>query len=259
MQNDKAPRMSTFTKVPAIYKCFDILELLAKSKTSPGISEIARQLDLNKSTVCNTIHSLADLGVLEIRQDGKFVFGPRFYVLGNMAGQRSELLQIVRPYLTAINEHTKLSAFLGIRSNLNTILIDKVDSALEIKVSSEIGMQMPPLAGAGIKAMLSQLSDQEIDEILSRSELTRFTPKSIVNKAAYKNEIIEAGQAGIAFDREEYIEGLIALAIPVHTYGNNIQSAVWIVGLKRQMPENLMLRHAQYLKGIGEKINIRFQ
>ena len=251
--------MSTFTKVPAIYKCFAILELLAKSKTSPGISEIARQLDLNKSTVCNTIHSLVDLGVMEFQPDGKFVFGPRFYVLGNMAGQRSELLQIARPYLTAINEHTKLSAFLGIRSNLNTVLIDKVDSALEIKVSSEIGMQMPPLAGAGIKAMLSQLSGPEIDAILSQSELTRFTPNSIVNKADYKQEIIGAGQAGIAFDREEYIEGLIAIAIPVQTYGNTIQAAIWVVGLKRQMPENLMLQHAQYLKNIGEKINIRYQ
>jgi DNA-binding IclR family transcriptional regulator len=251
--------MSTFTKVPAIYKCFAILELLAKSKTSPSISEIARQLDLNKSTVCNTIHSLVDLGVMEFQPDGKFVFGPRFYVLGNMAGQRSELLQIARPYLTAINEHTKLSAFLGIRSNLNTVLIDKVDSALEIKVSSEIGMQMPPLAGAGIKAMLSQLSDPEIDAILSQSELTPFTPNSIVNKADYKQEIIGAGRAGIAFDREEYIEGLIAIAIPVQTYGNSIQAAIWVVGLKRQMPENLMLQHAQYLKKIGEKITIRYQ
>jgi IclR family KDG regulon transcriptional repressor len=251
--------MSTFTTVPAIYKCFAILDLLARSNNSPGISEIARQLGLNKSTVCNTIHSLADLGVLEIRPDGKFVFGARFYVLGNMAGQRSELLQVARPYLTAINEHTKLSAFLGIRSHLNTILIDKVDSALGIKVSSEIGTQMPPLAGAGIKAMLSQLSDPEIDAILSQSELARFTQNSIVDKADYKKEIIEAGQAGIAFDREEYIEGLMAIAIPVQTYGNSIQAAIWVVGLKRQMSEPLMRQHAQYLKNISEKINIRYR
>lgn len=249
--------MSSFTKVPALYKCFAILELLAKTKPSPGISEIARRLDLNKSTVCNTIHSLADLGVLEIRADGQFVFGPRFYVLGNMAGQRSDLLQIARPFLTAINQHTKLSAFLGIRSNLSTILIDKVDSALEIKVSSEIGMQMPPLAGAGIKAMLSQLSDTEIDALLSKSKLTRFTPNAIVKKTAYKKNIIEARKSGIALDREEYIEGLIALAIPVSTNGNNVQAAIWVVGLTRQMPEDVIQSVTRYLKEIKEEIRIR--
>jgi len=252
-------QLSTFTKVPAVYKCFAILDLLAKSNNSPGISEIARQLNLNKSTVCNTVHSLADLGVLEIRPDGRFIFGPRFYVLANMAGQRSDLLQVVRPYLTAINEHTKLSAFLGIRSHLNTILIDKVDSAHGIKVSSEIGMQMPPLAGAGIKAMLAQLSDPEIDDILSQSELTRFTQNSITNKESYKKEIIQVRQDGIAFDREEYIEGLVAIAIPVHTYGNNIQAAIWIVGLKRHIPEDLMQELAQHIQRVGEKINVCFQ
>ena len=40
-------------------------------------------------------------------------------------------------------------------------------------------MQMPPLAGAGIKAMLSQLPDKAIDEILNRTELKKPPPLSI--------------------------------------------------------------------------------
>ena len=66
-----------------------------------------------------------------------------------MAGKRSALIQTAHPYLETINEKTKLSAFLGLRSDRRAILIDKVDSAYGIKVSSEIGMQMPILAGAG--------------------------------------------------------------------------------------------------------------
>ena len=63
------------------------------------------------------------------------------------------------PYLETINEKTKLSAFLGFRSDRRAILIDTVDSAYGI------------LTGAGIKAMLSQLSEEGIDEILARTEL----------------------------------------------------------------------------------------
>ena len=105
------------------------------------------------------------------------------YVLANMAGKRSALIQTAHPCLETINKKTELSAFLGLRSDRRVILIDKVDSAYGIKVSSEIGMQMPILAGAGIKAMLSQLSDEEIDEILARTELKRYTPCSIIDKA----------------------------------------------------------------------------
>ena len=246
-----------FRRVPAVDKCFAILDLLAQSKSPMGISEISRKLHLNKSSVFNTLHTLSTLNVLENQPDGKFVFGTRLYVLGNMAGRRSALIQIAHPYLQAINEKTKLSAFLGLRSDCQTILIDKADSAFGVKVSSEIGMQMPSLAGAGIKAMLSQLSDEEIDEILARTELKRYTPYSITDKAAYRKEILEVRKQGIAHDREEYIEGMVALAVPVRANGKDLQSAIWAVGLARQVSDSSMPELTALLKGIAEEMNCR--
>jgi IclR family KDG regulon transcriptional repressor len=246
-----------FKRVPAIDKCFSILELLAQTKEPMGISGISGKLELNKSTVFNIAHTLMDLDVLEHQPDGKFALGTRFYILGNMAGKRSELLQVAHPYLERINEKTKLSAFLGLRSDRQSILIDKVDSANGIKLSSEIGMQMPVLAGAGIKAMLAQLSDDEIDEILHRSELKSYTPNSITDRAEYKKEILEVRKQGIAYDREEYIEGMVAFAIPVKV--RDLQAAIWAVGLTRQVPEDSMPELAEILKGISEEIQYRLQ
>ena len=244
-----------FKRVPAIDKCFAIMELLARSKKPMGISDISGKLDLNKSTVFNIVYTLMDLNVLENQPEGKFVFGTRFYILGNIAGKRSELIQTAHPYLEMINEKTKLSAFLGLRSDRRSILIDKVDSAYGIKVSSEIGLRMPILAGPGIKAMLAQLSDQEIDEILARTELKRYTPYSIVDKAVYKEEILEVRAQGIAYDREEYIEGMVSFAIPVKVKGRNLQAAIWAVGLTRQVPKASIPEITGLLKAICEEIN----
>lgn len=244
-------------RVPAINKCFAILDLLSHTDEFPGVNEIARRLGLNKATVSNIMHTLADLNVLEHRSDGKFAFGLQFYILGNMAKKRSKLLQIAYPYLTRISQDTKLSAFLGIRAHNSAVLIDKVDSTLDIKVSSEIGLQMPPLAGAGIKAMLSQLSDERIDDILSESKLKKFTPNSILNKEKYKKNVIDVRIEGIAYDLEEYIEGFIALAIPVKVASQNIQASIWAVGLKRQIADFDKAKLANYLKEIEKEINLR--
>jgi len=246
-----------FRRVPAVDKCFAILELLAQSKTPMGISEISRRLDLNKSSVFNTVHTLRDLNILENQPDGKFAFGTRLYILGNTAGKRSALIQTAHPYLRAINERTKLSAFLGLRSDRQAILIDKADSAYGVKVSSEIGMQMPVLAGAGIKAMLSQLSNEEIDEILARTELKRYTPYSITDKGVYKKEILQVRREGIAYDKEEYIEGMVAFGIPVKANGKDLQAAIWAVGLKHQMSDSSIPELTALLKGISEEINCR--
>jgi IclR family KDG regulon transcriptional repressor len=250
---------SASKRVPAIDKCFAILDLLAESKEPMGISDISGRLELNKSTVFGIVHTLMDLNVLENRPDGKFVFGTRLYILGKMAGQRSKLIQAAHPYLEKINERTKLSAFLGLRSDFRVILIDKVDSAYGIKLSSEIGMQMPVLAGAGIKAMLSQLSDEEIDDILARAELRRYTPYSIIDKAVYKKEILEVRKQGIAFDREEYIEGMVAFAVPVKANGGDLQAAIWAVGLTRQVTEESIPEVTGLLRGISQEINYRLQ
>jgi DNA-binding IclR family transcriptional regulator len=248
-----------FRRVPAVDKCFAILEVLAQSNESMGISELSRQLHLNKSTVFNLLHTLIDLNVLESQAEGKFSLGMRFYTLGNMAGKRSALIQTAHPFLKTINEQTKLSAFLGLRSDVHAILIDKVDSAYGIKVSSEIGMRMPSLAGAGIKAMLSQLPDAQIDEILARTKLKRYTPYSVVNKAVYRKQILEVRKEGIAYDREEYIEGMVAVAVPVQAGNKHVQAAIWTVGLTRQVPDSFFPELTELLKGISLEINCRLQ
>jgi len=118
-------------------------------------------------------------------------------------------------------------------------------------------MQMPILAGAGIKAMLAQLSDEELHEILARTELKRYTPYSIVDREVYKEAIREVRRQGIAYDREEYIEGMVAFAIPVKANSRDLQAAVWAVGLTRQVPEESVPELTQLLKGISEEMNYR--
>jgi IclR family KDG regulon transcriptional repressor len=134
-----------------------------------------------------------------------------------------------------------------------------VDSAYGVKVSSEIGTQMPILAGAGIKAMLSQLSDEEIDEILARTDLKRYTPYSISDKSDYKKEILDVRTQGIAYDREEYIEGMVAFGIPIKAYGRNVQAAIWAVGLARQVSNTSISEITELLKRIREEINYRLR
>ena len=247
-----------FKKVPAIDKCFAILQHLAKSKQALGISEISKQLKLNKSTVFNIIYTLKYIGVLEQYNDGKFHFGTLLYLLGNSNGRRSELIQTIHPYLEKINQETKLSAFLGIRSELRAIIVDKVDTAYDIKISSEIGMILPLLAGAGGKALLCQLSDEEIDHIVSANALKQFTSKTCTDRNEFKKDVCKIRKDGIAFDDEEYIEGIVAFAVPLKAYQQDLQAAIWAVGLKQQVsPENVP-KINDFLKKIAAEINLRF-
>jgi DNA-binding IclR family transcriptional regulator len=247
-----------FKNVPAIEKCFAILQLFAKSKQGLGISEISKQLKLNKSTVFGIIYTLKHLQVLERNQDGKFQFGTLLYLLGNANGQKSELIQTVHPYLEKINRETKLSAFLGIRSENQAVILDKVDTAYDIKISSEIGMRLPLTAGAGGKALLSQLANREIDRILSAATLKKFTARTCVNKSQFKKHVINIREKGIAVDDEEYIDGVVAFSVPLNAYRPDLQAAIWAVGLRQQIRPEAVPAISDFLKNTANEISQRF-
>lgn len=245
-------------RVPAVDKCFKILKLLAGTPIPLGVSDIANRLDYHKSTVFNTVYTLIDLGILEMGSENKVRLGIKLYTLGREAGAVSLLVAKVRPFLEEINQKTRLSVFLGIRSDLKAVIVDKVDSPYDIKVSSEMGMKIPLAAGAGGKALLAQLPDSQINKILSANKLIPFTPFTCINLTQFKNSIKNTRKSGIALDDEEYIEGIRALAIPLKVGMPEFQAAIWIVGLKSQITDEKISEYKDLLKGIGDRIEALF-
>jgi IclR family KDG regulon transcriptional repressor len=247
-----------FKRVPALDKCFSVLELLAGRDRPFCISEIARALGYSKSTVYNMLHTLVDLEVLEPAKENTFRFGARLYALGKSAGNGSELISTVHPYLEEISQRTRLSVFLGIRSDGYAVILDKVDSPDDIKVSSETGMRIPLLAGAGGKVLLSLLSEAELDGLLSENKPRPFTPKSCVSRREYKAMIKKARQEGFAFDDEEYIEGVRALAVPLRFHRARVQAAIWMVGLRSQIKDEDLSFYRSMLEETAKEIETRF-
>ena len=248
----------SFKRVPAIDKCFNVLRFLASSKKPLSISYISRKLSLSKSTVFNLVHTLADLRVLEQRADGKFGFGAQLYILGKAAGSQAELIMTVRPYLEEISKTSNFSAFFGIRSDLRAVIVDKMDAAVELRLSSDVGMRLPLHAGAHGVALLAQLPESELDEILARMTFEKFTPQTHTDKNELKRVVLEVREKGVAVDTGGYIEGIVALAVPLNVNRPKLQAAIWVVGLTRHTLNGQITEMCERLKAVAEQINMRF-
>jgi DNA-binding IclR family transcriptional regulator len=249
---------ANYKRVPAVDKCFSILEFIARTKPAPGFAEIVRELGLNKSTVFNLLYTLNDLGVVDRGADGLFHLGSKLFILGNAAAAGSELIQIVHPHLVKINNEYRVSAFLGILSSTEIIIIDKADRAQKVKISSEIGMKIPLFAGVAGKALLSQLNDNEVDAIIEEYRFKKYTSKTNTDRRKIKKEIIQVRTTGVAYDMEEYIEGLVAVAVPIKTNKDELRAVIWAVGLKQEFKESALKEITAFLKKTADDINCRF-
>ncbi len=246
-----------FKTVHAIERGFGILGLLAEQKRPLGTSEISDALGLHKGTVFNILHTLVALGVLQ-KEEGKFFFGARLYLLGRAAEEETNLISKIHPYLVKISEQTGLSAFLGMRAGRKAVILDKSESTQDLRISAPIGSRIPLLAGAHGKAFLAQLPDSRIKDIISSEDLQAFTPHSCVSKEAYMEQIERVRREGIALDHQEYMEGVRALAIPLNINRKDLQLAIWAVGLNGQIKESTAGTFALLLKDIAKEIEDAF-
>jgi IclR family KDG regulon transcriptional repressor len=65
-------------------------------------------------------------------------------------------------------------------------------------------------------------------------------------------------EEGIAYDLEEYLEGIIAVAAPLNAPGKDLQAAIWAVGMRKQVSEKELSRFSDLLKESANQINVRF-
>lgn len=247
-----------FQRVSTLDKCFAILDLIIGAEEPLGISEISRRLRLNKSTVFNIVHTLADLEVLEHRPKSKLALGTRLYVLGKAAGSKAELVRTVHPYLRALSFESKLSTLLAVRWGMSAVVVDKVEAAADVRVSYEIGSRLPLLKGAVGKALLCQLTDAELDNVLRGNKLPRRTPDAYDDKAALREALTSVRKEGLAADTEEQVKGVITLAAPIDAHRTNLQAAIVAVGLKWQWRGGRILSVAKLLKQIATELDCRF-
>ena len=249
---------SSAKRVPAIDKCFKILEFLSTVKRPLGITELSQALGYNKSTVFNIIYTLVELGFLEKIPDNKVRLSNKLFALGRKAGVESYLISMIRSYLEEINQKTNLYVFLGLLSNRKGVIIDKVDSTSPIRVSSEMGMKIPLTIGAGGQALLAQLPETQINKILQEVKGKKNGSSPKAEASQIKNKIMAIRLEGFSLDDEEYIQGIRTLAIPLKLGRPDLQAAIWMVGLKSQVADEKILEYKDLLKNIGTQIETRF-
>jgi DNA-binding IclR family transcriptional regulator len=222
---------------PSVKKAFKILHTIADSSTGMGVSELAKQLKIGKSTVHGITASLEELGVL-VRDpiDKRYNVGYTLLELGRKTYGRIELREIARAPMERLMEKVGETIFLGIMNGGHITILDVVESQNEMKITSPPGTRLPLLAGATGKVFLSLLDEKRAREIIQKVGLPRFTSRSVTDPKKFFRDVEEAKQRGYAIDNEEYLLGVRAIAAPIQMVSHP-PAAIWAVGFTSSLNE----------------------
>jgi IclR family transcriptional regulator, acetate operon repressor len=187
-----------------------------KSVPEASVAEVATALDLSRSTTYRIAERLRDLGFLETNSTtARWRLGRETVQLGVAALQSTDLMRIAPQILLSLLEGTREAVNLAVFDTDSMVLVYREQGPQSVTISSRLGSRRPMHASGLGKAYLAALRPEERHSLIERLDLKRFTPETVVNKAAFERGLIEIQKRGFADDRREFEQTLACCAAAV--------------------------------------------
>ena len=244
---------------PSVKKAFAILSAISSSKDGMGVSDLAKKLQMAKSTVHGMTSALEELGaVMRDPLTKKYKLGFTLLEIGRSAYYQIDLQTSARPITEELMARTQTSVFLGILNWDQVTILDIVESRQGLNITAPVGSTIPLFAGAVGKVFLASMPEEQAAKIVNSKGLPRFTANSIVDMDVYFSELSQVREKGYAVDDEEYILGVRAVASPLIGLGQS-RSAIWAVGFKASLDEKKMQTLTAETQKAAKTISRRIQ
>ncbi|WP_440009045.1 IclR family transcriptional regulator [Halomicrococcus sp. SG-WS-1] len=246
------------TGIQTTETAFDIIEQL-KVKDGAGITELATDLELAKSTVHKHLTSLRKRGY--VRKNGEtYEIALRFLDLGIYTRDREPVYQVAKPKVDEIAEQTGEKAWLITEEYGRGIHLYGAVGEHSVKTYARIGQLTYLHQHAAGKAILAHLPDSRIHEILDEHGLPAQTQHTISTHEQLFDEIEQIRDHGYATNVEESVIGLNAIGAPITDEQENVLAAISVSGPANRIQGNrLQEQLPELLLGAANEIEINLQ
>jgi DNA-binding IclR family transcriptional regulator len=208
-----------------VLRALVVLEQLASAGQPYTLSQLAARLHIPKATLLRLIESLEMRGYVIHMPDSRghdrsIALGPRaarlaLATLANNTFTRSCRV-LLRTLVDSLGETCNLTALDGDR----VLYIERVETTEPLRMEMRPGMHVPLHCTASGKLFLSQMTMLDRNALLERLVLTKMTQRTLTGPKELAAELDRLAARGIGVDNEEFVRGMVAIAVPVRDPGS---------------------------------------
>lgn len=237
-------RVSANAPVPAppaeahssAHKAFKVLETVVSAQRPLSVADLTALMDVPTPTM-HRIVRLLDADRFLQREPGSRVYspGPRLV---------SFALDTIRSSMRHAPRHVileRLSTGVGETCNFGMLVgnylayLDRVEAAWPLGLKFEPGSRVPVHCTSMGKLLLSMLPRRRRDELLQGSALARYTENTITEGKALSHALDEIRKQGYAIDNQEFLAGVVCIAVPVRDKRGTVCAAVAVSAPQARM------------------------
>jgi DNA-binding IclR family transcriptional regulator len=245
--------------VPAAQRVLAVLEILLASRKGLTMSEVARSLGLARSSAFYIINTIEECGyVYRTSPRGRYTFTAKLLELANCSLGSLGVCGPAAPFLRKLMQRSGLAVHLGVISQNEVVLIDKIAPAGGQQMATWVGKRLPiHCTGLG-KALMAYLPEEQI-EFHIKQGLIRYNENTVVSPGKLKEELLRIRSHGFAIDDEEETIGLRCIGAPLFDKNNQAVAAISIAGTTTQLSDEKLDGLAREVKQTAASISARLQ
>jgi DNA-binding IclR family transcriptional regulator len=209
-RGDEPPRRS----LEGVDRVVRVLRML-ESDQPRTLADVARRSELSEPTTLRYLSSLCVHGLVERTPSGRYRLGWELFRLGHQALAGRVPRDVAVPVMEQLREQFNETVNLALREGDSLVLVEVLQSKRSLKPVNEVGQRDPWHASALGKAMLAFMTEADRDALLDRSDLRRFTSRTIVGRARLARELATTRDRGYAIDHQEIEDDLTCVAAAV--------------------------------------------
>lgn len=239
--------------IQVIARAASILRALEGKSEGLSLGEIAKLVDLPRSTVQRIVNALATEGfVIGSTPNAKVRLGPGLVSLGSAA--KIDIDRLVLPHMKALSEEIDETVDLSVLDGNMMVFIEQVaDDSRPLRAVSAVGHAFPIYTCANGKAVLASLQEEEVLNLTSEP-FEAQTQSTITLSQKLFAELDDIRKTGIAYDHQEHLEGICAMGVALSDpYGRHIAVSIPVPAVRFYKNEKLIAQKLLKYKSIIEK------
>lgn len=203
-------------KGSSVLRALALIEAVAERRAPATPTQLNEVLGLPKPTIHRLCATLEDSGFLQRSIDGRgLVAGPRLREIGRNALLSNDQLLLIRAVLEKVSREVGETANITVPDRNRMRYLDRVETQWPLRLQLPVGSQVPLHCTASGKLYLSSLDALVRRQLLKTLDLERVTENSITDPDALEQALARIDRAGFSTDNEEFIDGMVAVAVPV--------------------------------------------
>lgn len=243
--------------VQSVDRAVSVLQILAE-RGEAGVSEVAAEIDVHKSTAFRLLGALEARGLVEqAAERGKYRLGFEIVRLAGAVTGRLDITQQGRPVCERLSEEIGETVNIAVLREHYAVNLYQVRGPGAVGAHNWVGQLTPMHATSSGKILLAQLPTKERAGLLAEAGLKKMTSRTVTAKTKLEKELAKARERGYATSLEEFEIGLHAMAAPIRSREGDIVAAISASGPAYRFTEERIHEFAPAMLKGAEEISRR--